>query len=39
MNKKPAKKKPAGKIPAKKISQEQKNKIETYAENRFFKTV
>ena len=39
MNKNPAKKKPAGKKPAKKITQEQKNKVENYAENRFIKTV
>ena len=34
MNKKPTKKKPA-----KKITQEQKSKVENYAENRFIKTV
>ena len=39
MNKNPTKTKPAGKTPAKKITQEQKNKVENYAENRFIKTV
>lgn len=39
MNKKPWKKEPRRKKPAKKISQEQKNKVENYAENRFIKTV